>query len=223
MAPVAPERFSSAMTSWFQNHHYRVGIVPQDLNQEQDVKRGEKFVEIARELVSVGMPLQVSSGASSEQLFHALVPFLPLSQLVGLKVTLDVTTLIVVVHADALTEAATRERLERLTQLAEPLAHVGLRLNGQGFGVYLRPLLVYFEPARYDERVSALLSSSMQSKYRQKVYLKTGFVNVAGAAVRWPEATGLARFGKALLQSFGAKGEVFDTQDLQAVITLASL
>lgn len=201
-------------------------ILPKHISQDKEVKLLETMVEIGTSLISTNMPFFISGGADSAHVFDALVPFVPLSDMLGFRVELGTAYTALVVYADELDTSVISNRLEQFMQLAKPLADLGVRLNGRSMGqAYVHVLLVYFDKQKCADTVPILLPQGAKRRVWDKVYLYTGFINVPDQTIVWSEEGGrLGSWRKSMASLFGQTKkalQIFDSNDLQSVLTLA--
>ncbi|HEV2912385.1 MAG TPA: hypothetical protein VGX92_03615 [Pyrinomonadaceae bacterium] len=224
---VERAKFSKGMTQWLESREYQIGISPKNIDHKEEVNVMKKMIEIGSSLVSTGMPFFISGDVSSAQVFDSIVPFVPLSDILGFHVDGSTAYLALVVYADKLDTGVILNRLEQLTQLAKPLADLGVRMNGQSLGAgYVHLLLVYFDGKEYAEKVPVLLPQGARRSVWDRIYLYTGFINVADKTVAWSEDTGALsgiRSSMASLLGTTKKAlQIFDGNDLQSVLILAN-
>lgn len=224
---VERAKFSKGMTQWLESRKYQIGISPKDIEHKEEVELMEKMVEIGTSLVSVAMPFFISGDVSSAQVFDAVVPFVPLSDILGFYIDGSTAYLALVVYADELDAEVILNRLEQLMQLAEPLANLGVRMNGQSLGAgYVHVLLVYFDEQEFAKKAPVLLPQGARRSAWNRIYLYTGFINVTDKTVTWSEETGmLGGIRKSMASLLGTTKkalQIFDSNDLQSVLILAN-
>ena len=100
-------------------------------------------------------------------------------------------------------------------------------MNGNSMGAaYVHFLLVYFDAEKYAKAVAELLPRGAERKVWQRIYLYTGFVNVAEKTVAWSEEEGmLGGFRRSIANLFGTEKnalKIFDENDLASVLILAA-
>jgi hypothetical protein len=194
--------FARAMTVWLDNMKYQIGLSAKDFNAEKEVAWAKSLAHVAAALVSTSMPLFISGGASSQETFPVLVPFVPLADLVAFQVKLGTPTLLLVIFADDLPCPEVHRRIEQFLQLAKPLPKFGLRLNGNATGpALICPLLVYFNETLHAKAVSELLADGYVTKVWDHLNLSTGFVNVPGQKVTWSTPHGIIGGIRSLIEN----------------------
>lgn len=222
------ELFARGMTRWLEGAGYHVGLNIQKIDAEKEKEFGEKLrdgvVEFLGNFASSGMPQFVSAGAETDELFMALVPYLPLTDIMASKLNMGQAVVPLIVFADKLTEEQISGRFEIFKTLGKPLTEFGPRLNFQSMGTaFIFPTLVYFNSQRHDAHLAALLSKGWQPDTWGRLYLHAGFVNVPAKTVTWAQKTGLASIGEALGDFFGYSTNLFqfEEKELEAVEILA--
>lgn len=214
--------FNAGMTKWLQRSGYSVGLNPQEVDTEGDLKFAEGIADAAKTVINLGTSAWITSGQGSEEFFQALVPYIPLADLLGSQLELQMARLIPVVHADGLEPRAIEERLEQFIELAGPLTEFGPRLNFQSQGVAnIFPLLIYFDKQKFAAHAPELIPDLWQKRIMRRIYLMAGMVNVPEKTVTWPEKRGFFAIGDVLADWFGTKAKIFDNSDVAAVLNLA--
>ncbi len=214
--------FAKALTIWLKNMKYQIGLQPKDFKAEKEVKWAKHLVSLGARIMGSGMPMFVSGGATSEETFPVLLPFLPLADLVAFQVRSGIPLLLAIIFADGLQPEILRQRFQTFMELGKPLPKFGLRLNGSSTSpAAIYPLLVFFNETCYQAAVKELLPDAHLRKIWDHLNLFAGFVNVSGKQVTWPEMHGLiADFGTWLMKAFGQKRYPFETDDLLNVLQL---
>ncbi len=226
-APRSPDPrgvFARAMTIWLENMKYQVGLSAKDFNAEKEVAWAKTLANVAATLVQTSMPMFISGGATSQETFPALVPFVPLADLVAFQVKMGTPTLLLVIFADDLSSIELRQRFEQFLQLAKPLPQFGMRLNGNPTGpALICPLLVYFNEPTHAKALSELLAGGFVMKVWDHLNMSAGFVNVPSGKVTWSEPHGLIGGIRSFITSVThMKANLFDDADLASVLVLAA-
>ena len=214
--------FTRALTIWLKNMKYQIGVDPKDFKAENEVKWAKHLASIGAQLLGAGGPMFISGGATSEETFPVLLPFLPLADLVAFQVKFGTPMLLPIIFADGLEPERLRQRFQQFMELGKPLPQFGLRLNGKSTSAALiYPLLIFFNETCYRTAVQDLLPGAHLRKIWDGLNLYVGFVNVAAKQVTWPEMHGvLAGFGVWLTKAVGQKQYPFETVDLLNVLQL---
>jgi hypothetical protein len=217
---LSADDFARALTIWLKNMKYQIGLDPKDFKAENEVKWAKHLVSLGAQLLGSGMPMFVSGGATSEETFPVLLPFLPLADLVAFQVKFGVPMLLPIIFADGLKPEILRQRFQQFMELGKPLPQFGMKLNGNSTSpATIYPLLVFFNETCYQTAVTELLPGAHLRKIWDALNLYVGFVNVPGKQVTWPEMNGLlAGFGSWLTKAFGQKLYPFETVDLLNVL-----
>jgi hypothetical protein len=203
---------------------YQIGLDPKDFKAEKEVNWAKHLASIAGQLLSYGGPMLISAGASSEQTFPVLLPFIPLADIVAFQVKNGAPILILAIYADGLDLGTLTQRFQQYLELAKPVPQFGLKLNGSAtVPAGVCPLLVFFDESCYRAAVRDLLPKAHIKKLWDKLTLSVGFVNVPGKQVNWPEPHGLEHVGAWVAKTFHQKLYPFETADLLNVLTLADL
>jgi hypothetical protein len=152
-----------------------------------------------------------------------MIPLLPLADLIGFKLKMGTPILITVIYADDLENSAVLERFAKLFELAEPLAHFGLRLNGRGTGaVMVSPIVVYFNLEKFALDVPILKPLGYTKKFMHQAIVDPIYVNVPGKEVVARELSGFMNSVVTRINSLlGLKYPLFDQSDLAAIETLS--
>ncbi len=214
--------FTQALTIWLKNMKYQIGLDPKDFKAENEVNWAKHLASIGAQLFSVGGPMVISGGATSDETFPVLLPFLPMANLVAFQVKLGSPMLLLIIFADGLEPEAMRQRFEQFMKLGKQLPQFGLRLNGNSAsGAAIYPLLVFFDETSYNTAVKDLLPTAHLRNIWDHLNLLVGFVNVRGKQVTWPEMRGvLAGVGLWLTKALRQKSHPFETIDLLNVLQL---
>lgn len=218
MRPV----FESGMRAWLKGTGYQVGLSGQDIKPGQEIDWAKSLIDLGTSMMG-NVPMVASSGGDAETYFHAMMPLLPLADLLGFKLKLGTPILIAVIYADDLPHLAVMDRFAKLFQLAEPLANLGLRLNGRATGsVLVCPIVVYFEADQFARDVPILKPLGYTKKFMHHAVVDPVYVNVPGQEVAVRESSGFMDNVIKKTNSFlGLKYPLFDRTDLAAVGTLA--
>ncbi|MDF0674876.1 MAG: hypothetical protein P0120_11160 [Nitrospira sp.] len=218
-------RFCDAMTLWLQQNKYQIGCVPSDVNLTTNkvakaIKLGFKLV---RTLTNGTPSLDWNealtwSGASVEEITNALKPFTSISDLIGYHLGWNDNSLLLVLLADELSQGETSQRFDELFELAKPLQPLGLHVRGQAPEAIVQPLLVYFDKAKYVEKVPMLFPAGWKYSYWRRTILRPAYINVTERTILWTDPRGFAKAGYTLMEMFGAKMDPFSTQDLHSVL-----
>lgn len=221
-APDPKATFTIGMTKWLQQSGYSIGLTPQKVDTEGDLKFAEKIADVASTIITLSTSTWLTSGNGSEELFQALVPYIPYADLLGSRLDLQMVKLIPVIYADELDPHALEQRFDHFIEIAGPLTEFGPRLNFQSQGsANIFPLLVYFDQQKFAAQLPELLPFAWQKRIMRRIYLMAGLVNVPEQTVTWPERTGFFSLGDKLAHLFGTKAKIFDNSDVAAVLNLA--
>jgi hypothetical protein len=217
---LARRDFTQALTIWLKNMKYQIGLDPRDFKAEKEVKWAKHLASIGAQLFSAGGPVFISGGATSEETFPVLLPFLPIADLVAFQVRLGTPMLLLIIFADELKPETLSQRFDQFLELGKPLPQFGLRLNGNSTSpAAIYPLLVFFNETSYQTGLANLLPSAHIRKIWDHLNLFVGFVNVVGKQVTWPEMHGvLASLGLWVAKVIGQKPYPFETDDLLNVL-----
>lgn len=214
--------FESGMRAWLKGNGYQVGLSGQDIKPGQEIDWAKSLIDLGTSMTG-NVPMVANSGGDAETYFQAMMPLLPLADLLGFKLKLGTPILIAVIYADDLPHPAVMERFAKLFELAEPLANLGLRLNGRATGaVMVSPIVVYFDPEKFARDVPILKPLGYTKKFMHQAIVDPIYVNVPGQEVTVRERTGFMDSVVTRIISFlGLKYPLFDRTDLAAIATLA--
>lgn len=215
--------FTRGLTSWFQQMKFGVGLSPQHVDAEKDLKLAEKVAGVATTLLDFGSSMWITGGQGSEELFQALIPYLPLCDLLGSNLKLATVNLIPVIYADELAASEIEQKFDQFIEMASPLTEFGPRLNFQSQGVAnIFPLVVYFDNQTFESHLPEVLPDAWQKRIMRRIYLQASLVNVPARKVMLGERTGFFALGAKLADVLGTKSKVFESSDIDAVLHLAN-
>jgi hypothetical protein len=214
--------FECGMKAWLKGNGYQVGLSGQEIKPGKEIDWAKSLIDLGTALVS-NVPMVAGSGGDAETYFQAMMPLLPLADLIGFKLKLGTPILIAVIYADGLEFPAVMERFAKLFELAEPLANLGLRLNGRATGsVLVCPIVVYFKAEKFALDVPILKPLGYTKKFMHHAVVDPVYVNVPGQEVAVRESSGfMDNVIKRINGYLGLKYPLFDRTDLAAVGTLA--
>jgi hypothetical protein len=181
------------------------------------------LADTAETLFNFASSMWITGGQGSEQFFRALVPYVPLCNLLGSKIELGAVTLVPVLYADELPPAILEQRFEEFMDLAGPLTQFGPRLNLQAMGyATIFPLLIYFDSKKYSADLPEIIPDAWQKRIMRRIYLQATMVNVPDQQVEFAERKGFWSLGNKLTEAFGYKPQIFEPADIAAVIALGN-
>jgi hypothetical protein len=219
--------FSAGLTQVLESQGFAIGLRAHDVKTEGAMKQGEHLVEAMTLLLGggVGPGLLSGGGAEASQVSEALVPFVPLSDVLALRFdAAGLAILVPVVFADELDANEVGRRLTAFLELSPPLAEFGPRIYGtSSASCNTFPMVVYLDSARYAASVPSLLPLGFQKKVMARAYLRAGFVDVPSGAVAWAERPGVWGWGNKLASALGKKPRDhfnFGPGELQAIAAL---
>jgi len=216
--------FSEAMALCLRSKKYQVGVTPTDIDLKKDVSLARLGVKVLGSLLNSDAMTFVGGGASSEQVVKALAPFVPLTNLIGLKLSITQQALILVVFADRLDSDEVIQRFNQFLELANDVSALGMQVNFQSAGIYVFPLLVYFDSAAYSEKVPVITQSGFKYQVWRKNLFRAGFINVPQKSIVWAEMSGVVGKIAPFWTSIGLGGAYapFTDEDLKTVFSLAT-
>lgn len=222
-AEAARADFHRGMTAWLKGNGYQVGITGQEIKGGKEVDWAGALIKYGTELVGTAMPMSASSGGDAETFFQAILPLLPLADLIGFKIKIGTPVLIAVIYGDDLEHSAVMERFAKLFELAEPLSNLGLRLNGRAMGsVLVCPVMIYLNPEKFSRDVPILKPLGYKQKFMHQAVVDPVYVNLTAEEVVVREAFGvMANLAKKLNTLLGVKYPIFDRTDLAQALFLA--
>jgi hypothetical protein len=216
--------FAAGLTEWFRGHHFNIGLNTQTVDAEKDAGTIKKLLGLVP--IQLPVPLFLSKGAGSEELFDALIPFSPHVDILASKLDYGTAIVPLVIFADSLTPQQLRRRMDEFIELAGPLTQFGPRMNGQpqGSRASLFPLLIYFERGKASRARKALLPDGYKPLRWEHIWMRVCVISVAEQAVDWAEKTGFDKIGSKVVGALGIETETFrfEESDLTAVVTLTS-
>ena len=213
--------FLQGITKWFQQMKYSVGLSTQKVETEKDLKLAKGVADVAESLLSFANPMWITGGQGSEELFQALIPYLPLCDVLGSKLQLATVSLVPVIFGDDLAASEIEQRFDQFIEMAGPLTEFGPRLNFQSQGVAnIFPLVVYFDSQTFDRHLPEVLPDAWQKRIMRRIYLQASLVSVPERRVVWGERKGFFALGEKLADVLGTKLQVFEDSDIDAVLHL---
>jgi hypothetical protein len=222
-APDQKAIFTRGLTKWFQRMNFGVGLSPQNVDTEKDLKLAEKVAGVASTLLDFGSSMWITGGQGSDALFQALIPYVPLCDLVGSNLKLNTVNLVPVIYADELPADQIEQKFDQFIEMAGPLTEFGPRLNFQSQGVAnIFPLVVYFDHQTFEKHLPELLPDAWQKRIMRRIYLQASLVSVPERRVVMGERTGFFALGDKLADVLGTRTKVFDSSDIDAVLLLAN-
>lgn len=223
--PSEKANFNRGMLMWMKSREFKIGLTGEGIKEGKDAEVANETIDFLKDAIGTMMPMVAGSGVDSETLFNAMVPLLPLADLIGFKTVLGGPILFMVIYADDIPAPEVMERFVKIFQLAEPFANFGLRLNGRGTGVVaVFPLVVYFNAQTFKNEVGILSPLGYTREFMHQAVVDPIYVNVE-------ERTVVARQDVGLLEGLahkvteaiaGLKYPIFDESDLQSVLTIAA-
>lgn len=223
LVPDQKALFTRGLTRWFQQMNYGVGLSAQKVDTEKDLKFAEGLAKVATDLLNFGSSMWITGGQGSEELFQALIPYVPLCDLLGSKLQLATVTALPVIYADDLSAADIEQRFDQFIEMATPLTEFGPRLNLQSQGVAnIFPLIVYFDRQNFAQHLPEVLPDAWQKRIMRRIYLQASLINVPDRTVVWGERKGFFAIGEKLADLLGTKLQVFESSDIGAVLHLAN-
>lgn len=221
------KNFFEAIAFWMQAKKMRVGLYPEDMDLNKDIKMLDKIANIAAQMVgsmSGENPAEffIFGGAKSDKVVRALTPYSSLADLLGLKPALGSNLfnqcLMLAIDGDSLSSQKIVERLDLFMELAEPVADLGISLNFQRSPLWIIPLIVYFDSQNCSRNKSAILAAGWKCKYWSSIGLRACVVDVPQQTISWSKVTGIltSRNGTS---SFLNKQ--FTAKDLHTILSLA--
>jgi hypothetical protein len=219
----ARAEFHAGMTAWLKGNGYQIGITGQDIKGGKEIDWAGALIKYGKELVGTAMPMSADSGGDAETVFQAMLPLLPLADLIGFKIKIGTPILIVVIYADDLEYSAVAERFAKLFELAEPLANLGLRLNGRAMGsVLVCPVVVYSNAEKFSRDVPILTPLGYKKKFMHQAVVDPVYVNLPMEEVVFRETFGVMdSLVQKLNNMLGVKYPIFDRTDLSQLLFLA--
>ncbi|HEX8899412.1 MAG TPA: hypothetical protein VF751_12000 [Chthoniobacterales bacterium] len=214
--------FHRGMQAWLKGTGYQIGLSGQDVKPGKELDWAKSLMNLGIALVG-NVPMVADSGGDAETFFHAMIPLLPLADLIGFKLKAGTPLLLVVIYADDLEHPVVLDRFAKLFELAEPLANLGLRLNGRAQGaVLVCPVIVYFNPDKFAVDMPILKPLGYTKKFMHQVVVDPVYVNVPAQEVAFRESSGfMDNLIKKVNSLMGLKYPLFDRTDLSQVLFLA--
>jgi len=223
-----PQKFHQSMAAWMVNKGMILGHLPEDLNADETAS----VLKIAASLFStLGSltPFIITGGkAKAEKVKQALAPFNELSDLVGVNLPQKVTDtgpyMVMVIYGDELGSKDIVERFDLFIKFAPSVANLGLRLNFQNMGIFIFPLVIFFDAQKYAKRAPKILVRGWRQLFWKKITLRAGTVNVGEKKIEWAEMKGISKSAATAWQKLGVKGAFskFEPDDLHLVTQLAT-
>lgn len=220
------EIFTQSLAAWMVNQDMILGTAPEEIDLFASVKLMKTVVKIFHKLGNI-TPVFISGGAKADKVKRVLDPFVKLSDLVGLKIPEGVVEsqqlIIPVIYADSLTPKDVDERFDLFVELAPSVANLGMRFNFQNQGLYIFPLLIYFDSKKYAQHSQKILQSGWRRKLWKKIYLRAHAVDLSHKKVELAEMQGISKSAAKVFNNIGIKSawEKFHPEDLDMVLLLA--
>lgn len=204
-----------------------LGDQPEDINASE-LDGVMKIAGPIFEVLGAVTPIISGGKAKAEKVRQALKPYNELSDLVGVKIAQKITDtgqfLIPVIFGDDTRSKEINERFDLFMEFAPSVANLGIRINFQNAGLYLFPLIVFFDKQIYSKRAPKVLAHGWQQNFWKKTYLRACTINVAEKKLDWADMKGLSKSAGQAWEKLGVKGafKKFQPEDLQLVIQLAT-
>jgi len=223
---LSREYFTQSMAAWMVNQGMILGTAPEDI----DLYASVKFMKMAGKVFQVfgsSAPMFVSGGAKADKVKQVLDPFVSLSDLVGVKIPEGVVDsqqfIIPLMYADSLNPKDVDERFDLFVEFAPSVANLGMRLNFQNLGLYIFPLLIYFDSKKYTQRVQTILQNGWRRKLWKKIYLRAYAVDLSHEKIELAEMQGISKSAAKFLGNLGVESawDKFHPRDLEMVLSLA--
>jgi hypothetical protein len=131
--------------------------------------------------------------------------------------------IIPLMYADSLTPKDVDERFDLFVEFAPSIANLGLRLNFQNLGLYIFPLLIYFDGKKYVQHSRIILQNGWRRKLWKKIYLRAHAVDLSHEKIELAEMQGISKSAAKLLNNLGVESawDKFRPKDLELVLRLA--
>ncbi len=210
-----------------QSKKYQVGVQPKDIDLSKGVELGKKVTEVVSQvvinLIGGGEILNhISGGAKSDRVVRALAPYVPLSNLIGLRFEINYGhDIMLVIFGDELSPQEVINRFQKFIDLADPVADLGYRINFKRVQFWVYPVVVYFDSKAYNQKAATILKEGWKRKIWANLYLRACTVNVPQKSVAYSNAPGLGGLIDSVATTFGSDlMRKFNVEDLYTVLNL---